>query len=166
MLKISVVGIVIDINKGQIMVLLTPREKEPYKDKWSLPFFVIDRYEPAKDAVEREVKVITGLDYTARFFGYFDEIIPSDDIHGIVLTFECLSTEQLLDDKNEIEELNWFSIKEASNLPLAFEHNKILDAYTDKWKGGIVRYLVRHGLKYTMRYLLGLIGLRYPIIKL
>ena len=166
MVKISVVGIVTNIHRGKIMVLLTQRDQEPYKDKWSLPFFVIDRYEPTEDVVEREVKEITGLDYTIRFFGYFDEIIPSDDIHGIVLAFECLSAEQLLDDKNEIEDLSWFSIKEASNLSLAFEHNKILDAYTDKRKGGIVRYLVRHGLKYTMRYLLGLIGLRYPIIKL
>ena len=158
---VTVVGIVTDLHKRKVMVLLTPREVEPYKGKWSLPIFHIDRYESVKDAVQREVKEITGLNYKAHFFGYFDEIIQSDEIHAVVLVFECLSTEQLIGENHEVEDLNWFSIEEASKLPLAFEHNKILDAYTDKRKEGVLRYLA----KYSLRYLAGWIGIKVPIPK-
>ena len=53
---VAVVGIVTDLHKRKVMVLLMPREVEPYKGKWSLPIFHIDRYESVKDAVQREVK--------------------------------------------------------------------------------------------------------------
>ena len=160
MTPVTLVGIVANIHKGKVVVLLTPRGVEPYKGQWSLPVFHIDQYELAKDAVKQGLKETTGLNFTVRFFDYFDEIIPSDDIHSVVLAFECLATGILLGD-DEVKGLDWFSIDKASSLPLAFEHNKILDAYKKHRKGGAIRYMA----KKTMRYLATLIGLKFPIPK-
>ena len=157
---VDLVGVVTNLHKGKVVVLLTSREVDPYKGKWSLPEFQIDQYERAEVAVKRGLKDMTGLNFTVRFFDYFDEIIRSDDIHSVVLVFECLATGKLLGE-DELEGLNWVSLEKASSLPLAFEHNKILDAYKKHRKGGATRYMA----KKTMRYLATLIGLKFPIPK-
>lgn len=156
--NVTVVGIATNIKKGKVVVLWTPREEEPYKGIWSLPVFRTNSYERTKDAVERGVKEITGLGYTVRFFDYFDEIIQADDIHLIMLVFECLATGKLRGHK-EVEGLEWVSIEKADSMPLAFEHDQILKAYTEQMKGGVVRYMAKKAVYYLPR----LVGIRVPL---
>ena len=89
----------------------------------------IDPDESAQQAIIREVKEEVGLSFNARFFGYFDEIIPELDIHAVVLIFTGKTTGQLQAQPGEVTKLEWFSLADAQSLSLAFQHNRILEAY-------------------------------------
>jgi 8-oxo-dGTP diphosphatase len=110
-------------------VLLTRRNIPPFRGQWCLPGGHIERHEPAREAIIREVKEEVGLDFDARFFAYFDEIIPELDIHAVVLAFQGLGRGELRPHRAEVEETKWLSLKAARSLALAFTHNEILDAY-------------------------------------
>lgn len=53
-------------KKGKI--LLTKRNVEPYKNYWCLPGGHIEWGEKAEEAIRREVKEETGLDFKPKFF--------------------------------------------------------------------------------------------------
>jgi 8-oxo-dGTP diphosphatase len=113
-------------------LLLTQRNVEPFKGCWCLPGGHIDRFEPVRAAAIREVREETGLDFDAAFFGYFDEIIPEQGIHAVVMVFHGVGSGNLSASPYEVTEAEWFSLAEARALPLAFTHNDILDAYADR----------------------------------
>jgi 8-oxo-dGTP diphosphatase len=114
----------------ETQILLTLRAIEPFKARWCIPGGHIEENEPAKDAIIREVKEETGLRLEARFYNYFDEIIPPE-IHQVVLVFDGLVDGDVILDPEEVEEIRWFSIEQALKLPLAFRHNEILKAYVN-----------------------------------
>jgi len=128
--KTTVAGIVTKVGGVETELLLTRRNIEPFQGQWCLPGGHIDRYELARDAVIREVKEETGLDFDARFFSYFDEIIPPRNIHAVVIVFEGHGTGTFNDQSSEVRDIGWFSLDEARSLPLAFAHDEILDAYS------------------------------------
>ena len=110
-------------------ILLTRRNIPPFKGQWCLPGGHIDQYEPAKEAVIREVAEETGLSFEAHFFAFFDEIIPESNIHAVVLAFAGAGGGSLKAQIEEVSEIGWFSLEEARSLPLAFTHNEILNRY-------------------------------------
>lgn len=117
------------VKNDEDKILLTRRNIEPFKAQWCLPGGHIDQYENVKDAIIREVKEETGLDFDATFFHYSDEIIIECDIHAVVMVFTGYGTGQITPQEREVSNIGWFSLEEARSLPLAFEHNKILNAY-------------------------------------
>jgi 8-oxo-dGTP diphosphatase len=130
----TVGAIITQQDKNLTKVLLTRRGIPPFRGKWCLPGGHIEKFEPARDAVIREVKEEVGVDFDACFFGYFDEIIPIDDIHAVVLIFDGEFRGDLQAQVGEITEMNWFSREEIEELKLAFEHNKILEKYFEAQK--------------------------------
>lgn len=114
-------------KKGKI--LLTKRNIAPYKNYWSLPGGYIEEGEKAKEAIIREVKEETGLDFKPNFWKYWDEIIPRIGWYAIVLIFEGSAVGKLSPDKKEVKELKWFSRKAIKKLRLAFLHKEILKDY-------------------------------------
>jgi 8-oxo-dGTP diphosphatase len=124
----ATVAAIIKNEAGKI--LLTRRNVEPFKGQWCLPGGHIDENEKAFDAVVREAKEETGLDFEAEFFTYADEIIPEYDWHAVAMVFAGKGMGELAAQEREVTEIGWFSLDEARSLPLAFEHNKILDEYT------------------------------------
>ncbi len=110
-------------------ILLTKRNIEPFKGKWCLPGGHIDQYENVRDAVVREVREETGLDFTPNFFGYFDESIPEMNIHNVVLMFNGIGSGEPARQESEVEAMEWHGLAEALTLPLAFFHNDILEKY-------------------------------------
>lgn len=129
--KTTVVAI---ITNAESQVLLTRRNIEPFRDCWCLPGGHIDLNEPAAAAVVREVKEETGLDFDARFCGYFDEIITERNIHAVVLVFAGCASGTAQRQEAEVSEMRWFSLDEARAMPLAFFHNQMLDVYASPGK--------------------------------
>jgi 8-oxo-dGTP diphosphatase len=72
----TVAAIITDGQGSAVKVLLTRRKSKQFDGQWCLPGGHIDHLEQAETAIVREVKEEIGLDFTPRFFAYFDEIIP------------------------------------------------------------------------------------------
>ena len=113
-------------------VLLTRRNVPPFKGQWCIPGGHIDRFEPAREAAIREALEETGLAFDARFLGYFDEIIPEQGIHAVVLAFYGEGRGELVLQEAEVQEIRWFTLQEARTLSLAFDHRTILGAFSDQ----------------------------------
>ena len=126
-MPIATVAAIITNKDGEI--LLTRRNIEPFKGQWCLPGGHIDENEKALDAVIREAKEETGLDFKAEFLSYSDEIFPEYNWHAVVLVFAGRGKGELAAQEREVTEIDWFSLDEARSLPLAFVHNEILDEY-------------------------------------
>jgi 8-oxo-dGTP diphosphatase len=125
----TVAAIVARADPGGPQILLTRRNVQPFKGQWCLPGGHVDPYEPIRDAVIREVKEETGLDYEAALFQPFDEIVPERGIHAVVMVFCGPATGSPHASEAEVSEMKWFPISEAVALPLAFTHNEVLEAY-------------------------------------
>jgi len=127
----TTVGAIISTQNGNdaSKILLTRRNIEPFKNHWCLPGGNIELYESAREAIIREVKEETGLDFEGRFFAYFDEIIPEYGLHAVVLIFTGKASGIPQAQPEEVAEIAWFSLEEARSLTLAFNHNDILDRY-------------------------------------
>lgn len=129
--KTTVAAIITRHNGENHQVLLTRRGYPPYMGQLCLPGGHIDRFETARDAIIREVKEEVGLDLIANFYSYFDEIIPENDIHAVVLVFDGPASGELRAQPDEVTELKWLTFPEAGQRKLAFQHNTILEAYED-----------------------------------
>ncbi len=129
--KTTVAAIVTETEGHPTKVLLTRRLIEPFKGQWCLPGGHIDPNESIYDAVIREIKEETGLDFAAHFFRPFNEIIPEHSIHAVVMVFEGVGIGTLKAQPDEVSEMKWFTLDEARSFQLAFTHNGILDKYAD-----------------------------------
>jgi 8-oxo-dGTP diphosphatase len=136
MLKTTVAAIIHRSINNTELVLLVRRGYAPYKNYWCLPGGHIDSFEPVQDAVVREVKEETGLEFIPSFFDYFDEIIPENNIHAVVIAFEGRGIgEEMKGVSEEVKDMGWFSLEEIKSMQLAFKHNQILDVFSERFEG-------------------------------
>jgi 8-oxo-dGTP diphosphatase len=112
-------------------ILLTKRKILPFKDQWCLPGGHIDLNETSRDAVKREVKEETGLEFKCTFFKYFDEIFPDLKIHNVVLAYYGQCSGDVVIQESEISEFGWFTFSQINDMKLAFAHNEIVCQYCD-----------------------------------
>lgn len=131
MTKATVLAFIIRKEKFEEQILLTKRSDnlKEYPNKWCLPGGHIDENETASNAIIREVKEETGLDFSGDFFEYFDELIPEKNIHAVVIMFEGTSEGTLKLDKKEVSDAIWISPLDALSLDLAFQHREVIKNY-------------------------------------
>jgi 8-oxo-dGTP diphosphatase len=127
---ITTVGAIISKFKNdKEYILLTQRKVPPYKGKWCLPGGHIEKNETAVEAVRREVREETGLDYFPQFFNYFDEIIPEEHIHAVPLIFTGRANGTLMKENDEVNDAVWILLEDAVNYDMAFNHKDIIEHY-------------------------------------
>lgn len=110
-------------------LLLTKRNIEPFKGYWCLPGGHIEYFEPAKDAMIREIKEETGLDFDGKFVGYIDEAMPELNWHAVFLVFKGTATGKEKKCEIEVQEMRWFSKEDALKQKLAFKHDEAIKKY-------------------------------------
>lgn len=110
-------------------ILLTKRSVPPYKNYWCLPGGHVEWGEEVKEAIKREVKEETGLDFRPVFFKYYDEIIPKIKWHAVSLFFIGDARGEMKTKKDEVKKTGWFSEKEIKRLKLAFLNKRVLEDY-------------------------------------
>jgi len=129
-LRHSTVEAIIPNEKNQI--LLVKRASAPQVGWWALPGGYVDWNETLEHAVRREVQEETGLQpVSAEFFKIFDDLDRDLDGRqniGHCFIVQCRGTLQR--QKEEVEELRWFSL---NDLPknIAFDHGKMIQAWGD-----------------------------------
>lgn len=129
MIKATVASIILHPD-GSGRFLLARRGTPPFAGYWSLAGGHIDLYERSIDAARREVREELGIDFEARPFRTFDEIIEDQRIHAVVQVFAGpAATDEPRIDGVEITEARWATWPEARELDLAFHHKDILRAY-------------------------------------
>ncbi len=130
MVKATVAAILSPSEEERSTVLLTRRTVEPFNNHWCFPGGHIDSGETAENAVIRETAEETCLALQAPvFLGYCDEIFPEFGFHAVVLIFYGTAHGTLSPQPGEVSDIGWFSVHEARNLNLAFNHQEVLDRY-------------------------------------
>lgn len=132
--KSTVGAIIYKIQDGKCMILLTKRNIEPFRDLWCLPGGHIEEYENSYDAVIREVKEETNMDFSPEFFYYVDEIFPEKNIHNVALMFCGKATNKPKADPKEVSDIKWCTIEEALKINLAFAHNDVVRQFASEGK--------------------------------
>lgn len=129
--KATVGAVLFHPNGDRSKILLTKRNIEPFKDYWCFPGGHVEENEKLIKAVEREIKEETNLSFKPTFLHYFEEIFPDKSIHNVALFYYGKAYGIENKDAVEVSEMRWFTLKEAQQLKLAFNHNNVLNYYLD-----------------------------------
>lgn len=89
------------------------RKKAPEVGCWSIPGGAVEYGETVEEAIIREFGEETGLaDCTARFIGYTDYILPSENAHWCSLFFamhSCNTEWAVNREPDKHEKIGWFA---------------------------------------------------------
>lgn len=133
--NVTVAAIITRIEDGIHQILLTKRSNNlmTFPGSWVLPGGHVDQYETREQAVIREVKEETGLDFLPTLFGAYDEIFEQRGIHAVVTVYAGTCDGELVSDEHEVAEAGWYSFDDALSptLELGFEHRKIITDYVN-----------------------------------
>ena len=127
--KATVGAVIYHPEKGKEYILLTKRNIDPFYDYWCFPGGHVEEYENLEKAIIREVNEETGLNIQPEYLHYFEEVFPDKSVHNVAIFYTAKAKGNMKMDKKEVKEIKWFSVNDATNIKLAFSHNKVLDYY-------------------------------------
>ena len=132
--------VVFGLDEQDLKVLLVRRGLPPFEGRWALPGGFVRMEETLDDAARRELREETGLKdvYLEQLYTFGD---VRRDPRGRVVSVAYYALVNLADHRvqaaTDASDAAWFA---ASDLPrLAFDHDRILDAASQRLKGK-VRY--------------------------
>lgn len=136
--SVSVAAIITTIQDDSLQILLTKRSSNlrDFPNAWVLPGGKVEEYEPREQAIVREVKEETGLNFYPTLFGVYDEIFKERQIHAVVTVYQGTCDGEMLADEYEVSEIEWYSLADAltHDIELGFEHRKIITDFMN-YKG-------------------------------
>ena len=127
--KATVGAIIYKKENDSLQILLTKRNVNPFKYYWCFPGGHIEEFEDTVQAIIREVKEETNLDFDPDYLCYLDEIFPEMNLHNIVQMFYGEAANTPKADPGEVSDIGWFSLEEALKMDLAFRHNEALKIF-------------------------------------
>ncbi len=130
---VTVAAIITRVQDGSLQILLTKRASRlsSFPGTWVIPGGHVEQFEPRDQAIIREVKEETGLDFQPTLFGVYDEIIEARGIHAVVSVYAGPGEGEMIADEHEVSEIGWFGLDAVlnSDLEFGFEHKKILQDF-------------------------------------
>ena len=112
----------------ELMVLLVKRNDFPYKGQYALPGGFVKEKETLDESLSRTLKNKTGLTDV-----YSEQLYTIGEVERDprMRVISCAYISLLDIDKAEIKDAEWFSVNDALNMKLAFDHAGIIaDALT------------------------------------
>jgi len=127
---VPTIDIILSENSNSNKVLIIKREKDPFKDYFSLPGGFVNEGEKVEDAVRREAEeeLLVKVEPIDILGVYSD---PNRDPRGHIMsiTFMAKITSDELKAGDGVAELRWIEINNLTNIKFGFDHSKILDDY-------------------------------------
>ncbi len=127
---VPTIDIILSENSNSNKVLIIKREKDPFKDYFSLPGGFVNEGEKVEDAVRREAEeeLLVKVEPIDILGVYSD---PNRDPRGHIMsiTFIAKITSGELKAGDGVAELRWIEINNLTNIKFGFDHSKILDDY-------------------------------------
>lgn len=123
---IKTAGAIIE-RDGKILLLKRANTKT-FEGYWTLPGGKLENNENSENAVKREVKEETNLDFNPSLFKLYYEDFPEFVWKAKTYIFHGKFTGNLVINE-ESSEFGWFSIGEINNMKLAFNHNEIIKEF-------------------------------------
>jgi 8-oxo-dGTP diphosphatase len=127
---VPTIDIILSENSNSNKVLIIKREKDPFKDYFSLPGGFVNEGEKVEDAVRREAEeeLLVKVEPIDILGVYSD---PNRDPIGHIMsiTFIAKITSGELKAGDGVAELRWIEINNLTNIKFGFDHSKILDDY-------------------------------------
>ena len=127
---VPTIDIILSENSNSNKVLIIKREKDPFKDYFSLPGGFVNEGEKVEDAVRREAEeeLLVKVEPIDILGVYSD---PNRDPRGHIMsiTFIAKITSGELKAGDGVSELRWIEINNLTNIKFGFDHPKILHDY-------------------------------------
>lgn len=127
---IPTIDIILSENSNSNKVLLIKRNKDPFKDYFSLPGGFVNEGEKVEDAVRREAEeeLLVKVE-PINILGVYSD--PNRDPRGHIMsiTFIAKIIKGNLKEGDGVAELRWVEINNLENIKLGFDHSKILSDY-------------------------------------
>lgn len=126
--NLSVDCAVIGYENGQLKALLIKRDKEPEKDKWSLPGSYVFMNESVKEAARRVLSELTGIkDVYLSLVGVYDKPNRYPNKRIVSLLFCALIKSDIFEliAGSHAKEVKWHNIEDIKQLP--FDHKSMFD---------------------------------------
>jgi 8-oxo-dGTP diphosphatase len=142
--SLTVDTVVLTVARKQLQVLLIERGIEPFAGSWAIPGgFVRVEHEALDHAAARELEEETGLTQADVFLEQLYTFgAPERDPRGRVVSvaYYALVSADLLPKVrggDDARSARWFSVAEAQELALAFDHQSILNCALERVRGKI-----------------------------
>ena len=151
--------VIFGFDGGTLKLLLTEREKEPFKNKWALPGGFVQMEETTEACAERILKEKAGIKnvFVEQLFTFSD--IDRDPRERVISVsyFALVNKHQFeLAAGRDTLKAEWFEI---ADLPkLAFDHSKIVRTAIERLKGKVLYQPIGFELlaeKFTLTQLQG-----------
>ena len=136
----SIDCVIFGFDDGELKILLIERNKEPFKDWWALPGYIVEQDESIDHAAERILYELTGLRDI-----YMDQFYTFGDVNrhpqGRVITVAYYAMIRLNGNKelrpisNYVSKAVWTSVNDLPKL--AFDHEKIFSRGFEKIRNKI-----------------------------
>lgn len=116
------VGAAIFNKQGKLFITKRGNEAKNERGKWEIPGGSVEFSETFEQAIKRELKEEHGIEIeVVELLGICDHIITDEHQHWVSPTYICKikkGTPKIL-EPHKCESFGWFTIEEASKLPLS-----------------------------------------------
>jgi len=139
-LKVAVDIIVVSEQKDASYLLLIKRKYAPFEGQWAIPGGFVHDHEELEEAAIRELEEETGFK-TAKHIEQIQAFgkVNRDPRKRVISIAYLIVTDELADlspeagENNDTTEAQWFDLKKLP-LPLAFDHDQIIEVALKKYK--------------------------------